>query len=66
MALATANPHLPGSDSEAFKGISVLVGLMVSLGGSSVASHAGSGLILMYTRVYRKWKLGWMWLAAPR
>lgn len=53
-ALAMAYPYLPGSQSEAFKGISVLVGLMISLGGTSVVSHAGSGLILMYTGAYRK------------
>jgi small-conductance mechanosensitive channel len=53
-ALAMAYPYLPGSHSEAFKGISVLVGLMISLGGTSVVSHAGSGLILMYTGAYRR------------
>jgi small-conductance mechanosensitive channel len=52
-ALAMAYPYLPGAQTDAFKGISVLLGLMVSLGGSSIVAHAGSGLILMYTRPYR-------------
>ncbi|MGZ8198944.1 MAG: mechanosensitive ion channel family protein, partial [Burkholderiales bacterium] len=52
-ALAMAYPYLPGADTEAFKGLSVLVGLMVSLGGASVIGQAFNGLILMYTRVYR-------------
>jgi len=52
-ALAMAYPYLPGSDSEAFKGLSVLVGLMVSLGASSVVGQAASGLILTYTRTLR-------------
>ncbi|HWO10605.1 MAG TPA: hypothetical protein VNN80_14030, partial [Polyangiaceae bacterium] len=43
-ALAMAYPYLPGSGSEAFKGVSVLVGVMVSLGGSSVIGRAAAGL----------------------
>ena len=53
-ALAMAYPYLPGSSTEAFKGISVLVGLMVSLGGASVIGQAFSGLTLMYAGVFRR------------
>jgi small-conductance mechanosensitive channel len=53
-ALAIAYPYLPGAQTEAFKGLSVLVGLMVSLGGASVIGQAFSGLILMYSRVFRR------------
>lgn len=52
-ALAMAYPYLPGSGTEAFKGVSVLVGLMISLGASSLVGQAASGLILTYSRVYR-------------
>jgi small-conductance mechanosensitive channel len=52
-ALAMAYPYLPGAQTDAFKGVSVLVGLMVSIGASSIVGQAASGLILMYTRVYR-------------
>ena len=52
--LAMAYPYLPGSDTEAFKGLSVLVGLMLSLGASSLVGQAASGLILTYGRVFRK------------
>ena len=52
-AFVMAYPYLPGSGTEAFKGISVLVGLMLSLGASSLVSQAGSGLILTYTRMFR-------------
>jgi len=52
-ALAMAYPYLPGAQTEAFKGLSVLVGLMVSLGASSVLGQAFSGLILMYSRAFR-------------
>lgn len=52
-ALVMAYPYLPGSDTEAFKGLSVLIGLMVSLGGSSIVGQAASGLTLMYARTVR-------------
>ena len=52
-ALVMAYPYLPGSQTEAFKGVSVLVGLMVTLGGSSLFGQAASGMILMYSRTLR-------------
>jgi len=52
-ALVMAYPYIPGSDSDAFKGLSVLIGLMVSVGASGLVGQAASGLILMYTRTYR-------------
>jgi small-conductance mechanosensitive channel len=52
-ALAMAYPYLPGSDSEAFKGLSVLAGLMISIGASSLVGQAASGMILMYSRVLK-------------
>jgi small-conductance mechanosensitive channel len=52
-ALAMAYPYLPGADTEAFKGLSVLVGLMVTFGGASVVGQAFSGLILMYMKAFR-------------
>ncbi|CDG81259.1 mechanosensitive ion channel family protein [Janthinobacterium agaricidamnosum] len=53
-ALAMAYPYLPGSHTAAFQGVSVLVGLMVSIGASSIVGQGASGLILMYTRALRK------------
>lgn len=52
-AIAMAYPYLPGSQSEAFKGLSVLVGLMISLGSTSIVGQAANGLILMFTRTVR-------------
>jgi len=52
-ALAMAYPYLPGSDTEAFRGLSVLVGLMISLGASNLVGQLASGLILTYTRTFR-------------
>jgi small-conductance mechanosensitive channel len=53
-ALAMAYPYLPGAQTDAFKGLSVLIGLMVSLGGASVIGQAFSGIILMYVRLFRR------------
>ena len=52
-ALAMAYPYLPGSQTDAFKGLSVLVGLMISIGASNLVGQAASGLILMYARAFR-------------
>jgi small-conductance mechanosensitive channel len=52
-ALALAFPYLPGSDTDAFKGVSVFVGLMVSLGSSGVVTQVMSGLTLTYSRALR-------------
>lgn len=53
LAVALAYPFIPGSGGPAFQGISVLLGLMVSLGASNVVSQAASGYILMYSRSMR-------------
>lgn len=52
-ALVMAYPYLPGSGTDAFKGLSVLVGLMISLGASSVVGQAAAGLILTYSRTLK-------------
>lgn len=52
-ALAMAYPYLPGAQTQAFKGLSVLVGLMISLGASSLIGQAASGLIIMFTRTVK-------------
>ena len=38
-AIAIAYPFLPGSDSDAFKGVSVFIGLMISLGSSGLVNQ---------------------------
>lgn len=52
-ALAMAYPYLPGAGSEAFKGVTVLAGLMLSLGASGAVGQAMSGFSLMYARALR-------------
>ncbi len=53
IALAVAYPYIPGSDSLAFQGLSVLFGLMVSLGSTGVVSQMMSGTVLAYSRSLR-------------
>ncbi len=53
LAMVAAYPYIPGSGSEAFKGIGVFVGLMMSIGASGVVGQVVSGLMLMYTRAIR-------------
>lgn len=53
-ALAMAYPYLPGAETEAFKGMSVLVGLMLSLGASTFVAQVAAGLILTYSNTLRR------------
>lgn len=43
-------PYLPGSKSPAFQGISIFVGVLLSLGSSSAVANAIAGVILTYMR----------------
>jgi small-conductance mechanosensitive channel len=52
-ALVAAYPYIPGSESEAFKGVGVFVGLMLSIGSSGIVNQAVNGMMLMYTRALR-------------
>ena len=53
VALVASYPYLPGSQSEAFKGVSVFIGLVISLGSSGIVGQAMSGFTLTYSRAVR-------------
>ncbi len=53
LAILVAYPYVPGSNSEVFKGLSVFIGLMVSLGSRGVVDQMMSGLLLTYSRAVR-------------
>ena len=53
-ALVVAYPYLPGSNTDAFKGVSVFVGLMISLGSSGLINQVMSGFTLTYSRALRR------------
>jgi len=46
-------PYLPGSNSDIFKGISVFIGVLFSLGSSSAISNIIAGLVITYMRPFR-------------
>jgi small-conductance mechanosensitive channel len=45
-------PYLPGVKSPAFQGISIFLGVLLSLGSSSAVANAVAGVILTYMRSY--------------
>jgi small-conductance mechanosensitive channel len=45
-------PYLPGAKSPAFQGISIFVGVLLSLGSSSAVANAIAGIILTYMRSF--------------
>ena len=53
MGIVIIAPYLPGSGSDAFKGISVMAGIVISMGSSSSVGNAISGLILTYMRAFK-------------
>lgn len=52
-ALTLAYPFIPGSESTAFKGISVFVGLLISLGSTGFINHLMSGLVIAFSGAMR-------------
>lgn len=51
--IAMIYPYLPGSKSGVFQGISVFVGLIVSLGSSTVIGNIIAGLVITYMRPFK-------------
>ena len=52
-AIVVAYPYIPGSDSEAFKGVSLFVGVLFSLGSSSAIANLIAGYMLTYRRAFK-------------
>jgi small-conductance mechanosensitive channel len=46
-------PLLPNSDSETFKGVSVFLGVLLSLGSTTVVANVVAGLVLTYMRSFK-------------
>lgn len=46
-------PYLPGAESEFFKGFSLFVGALVTLGSTAAIGNVVAGVILTYTRTFR-------------
>jgi small-conductance mechanosensitive channel len=52
-ALVIAYPYIPGSESEAFKGLSIFFGVILSIGSSSFIANIIAGYSLTYRRAFR-------------
>jgi small-conductance mechanosensitive channel len=52
-ALIVAYPYLPGSGTDAFKGVSVFLGLIISLGSSGIVNQVMSSFMITYSRALR-------------
>ncbi|MEX0691254.1 MAG: mechanosensitive ion channel family protein [Gemmatimonadales bacterium] len=46
-------PYLPGSDSQAFKGVSVFLGVLVSLGSAGAIGNVVAGVVITYMRPFK-------------
>ena len=53
LAVVVAYPYVPGSSSDAFKGISLFIGVVFSLGSSSIMGNTLAGLSMIYRRAFR-------------
>jgi small-conductance mechanosensitive channel len=52
-AVTVAYPYIPGSRTDAFKGVSLFAGLLFSLGSAGLLNQIMSGLVITYSRVMR-------------
>jgi small-conductance mechanosensitive channel len=52
-AVVVAYPYIPGSTSDAFKGVSLFAGVVFSLGSTSVISNMVAGYSMTYRRAFR-------------
>lgn len=52
-ALISAYPYIPGSSSQAFQGVGLVLGAIISFASSSAISNIVAGIILTYTRAFK-------------
>jgi small-conductance mechanosensitive channel len=52
-AVVVAFPYIPGSSSEAFKGVSLFLGIVFSLGSTSIIANIIAGYSMTYRRAFR-------------
>ncbi len=53
-AVIVAYPYIPGSETSAFKGVTVFIGVLFSLGSSSFIGNIIAGYSMTYRRAFRK------------
>jgi small-conductance mechanosensitive channel len=53
MAFAVAFPYIPGANSPSFQGISIFLGVLISIGSSTAVANIVAGIITIYTRAFQ-------------
>ena len=53
-SLVLAYPHIPGASSDAFKGVSIFMGAILSLGSTGVISNIIAGYTMVYRRAFKE------------
>ena len=53
MTLVVVFPYLPGSDSPAFQGVTIFLGLLFSLGSTSAVANVVAGIVITFTRAFK-------------
>ncbi|GHT85975.1 hypothetical protein FACS1894137_10940 [Spirochaetia bacterium] len=51
--VAIVYPYLPGAESNAFQGVSVFVGIIISLGSSTAIGNMVAGMVITYMRSFK-------------
>lgn len=54
LSLIILFPYLPGSGTTAFQGISVFLGILISIGSSSAIANAVAGIVITYMRPFKQ------------
>ncbi|MBN1545607.1 MAG: mechanosensitive ion channel [Syntrophaceae bacterium] len=52
-AVVIAYPYIPGSQSQAFKGVSIFFGVLISLGSTGAVSNILAGYMIIYRQVFK-------------
>jgi small-conductance mechanosensitive channel len=53
LGVVVAFPYIPGSQTEAFKGVSIFIGVVLSLGSSAMISNSISGYMLTFRQAFK-------------
>ena len=53
VAAIIAYPYIPGAESKAVQGVSLLIGVMISIGSTGFVGNIISGIVLTYARSFR-------------
>jgi small-conductance mechanosensitive channel len=52
-AMVMAFPYLPGAGSPAFRGVSIFIGVLLSLGSTSAVANVVAGIVITYMRAFK-------------